>query len=229
MRRLGWVFIALGFVTVVGALSLLRQAMIDEPQPAIAAALVPDAGPPAPAPDPKIAIEEKAPEPDPEDVQQIAKQIAVPKRAHKTVLAAREMNAPKDEAEAEPVHVTPEGLEEARRVMEMVDRMQRAPDDSLPGMVQSLRGIACSIAPVSSARDRCADAYEKLIDGAARQDKVEQEIVKREKTTSPREELAALKADLAKAEDSAESARANVVSCEQNLHGLAKKYGFATR
>ncbi|MCK6546945.1 hypothetical protein L6R52_13935 [Myxococcota bacterium] len=122
---------------------------------------------------------------------------------------------------------TAEALAEARSMLAEVEALKNAPDAELRDRVRALSTRAATEERVVAARDRCAKAYQSLLDGLDRLERLTTQIAERE-AAGGATDVPELRAELERADAAAEAAKRGVLACEVGLARLRAAYGLTT-
>jgi hypothetical protein len=117
--------------------------------------------------------------------------------------------------------------EEAMRVLAAIERVNEVPVSGMAAPIRALRDVPSTTPEIAAVRDLSVQLYVALAQGVDVHDRTAQEIARREKTTSSREDLAALREDLARADAAAEAASRGIDGCVKGVRQLRTRYGLA--
>lgn len=114
---------------------------------------------------------------------------------------------------------------EASRVLRALDGLIAAPNDAKAGPLGVLKEAPCSAPAICDARDRCAFAFQHVVDGMRIEMEVQEGIARLEREGGSREEIDALEAELDRAERELEAARVAIPECERAASDLRRICG----
>ena len=120
----------------------------------------------------------------------------------------------------------PGARQEARQVVEAVDRFRKADNAGKPAQVESLRAVNCSSLDVCKARDACLASAEATAKALRLKSEVEQGLSAVEKGTLSRDSDAAraLPAKLDEAEVLLKEGFAALQPCDDQIMALKRKH-----
>lgn len=114
---------------------------------------------------------------------------------------------------------------EASRVLGAFDKLLAAPNEKKAEPLHELAESPCSAPVICEARDKCKAAFGHLVEGMRTEKVVKDAIVKIEAEGGSKERLDALEAELDRAEQELNAAKAGIPECERAVSDLRRACG----